>query len=109
MIMRPFRNLVIAQGTMDPPGVTVLRTGGWLPLVISSQPFQIASNPMPAELFFEFGFGNDETPLPGEIELVLTTLLGSGWTAKTQARSLTLHWIIVELKSAHPRQALSTT
>jgi hypothetical protein len=50
----------------DPPGVTVLRTGGGLPLVTSSEQFQITSNlTTPTVLSFEFGFGTDEVPSPG--------------------------------------------
>ena len=51
----------------DPPGVTVLRTGGGVPLVTSSQGLQLASNALPTELYFEFGFATDETPAPGTI------------------------------------------
>jgi len=46
-------------------GTTVLRTGAGLPLLTSTQPLQLASNALPTQLSFEFGFGTDETPAPG--------------------------------------------
>jgi len=48
-------------------GIAVLNTGGGLPLVTSSQQLQIPSSPLPVPLFFEFGFGTDETISPGAI------------------------------------------
>ncbi len=53
-------HIATAQGTL-----TVLNTGGGMPLVTASQQLQVPSSSVPVPLVFEFGFGTDETVSPG--------------------------------------------
>lgn len=75
--------LVFGQGNLDPPGLTVLRTGSGEPLQTSVQTLMIPGNVPGLELWFEFGFATDELLLPGEISDSYTVTVQDTVTADT--------------------------